>query len=186
MIKKIKRLTIPICLTLLLAFIYWQPQDNPASIKELNTPPSDYYFQNVELKQFSEKGELLSQVNAKKMEHFLTTNSSIITSPKVTFTSEKKATWQLLSNRGEYSHDANQLVLDGDIVISETFNSNNTLIQTQSLSLNLNNKSAFTDEKVQIKTNRSLTHATGMQADFHKDLIHLKAQVSTEVLPNDS
>lgn len=186
MIKKIKHLSIPICLTLLLALIYWQPQEQTQITQEPNTPSSDYYFKNVVLKQFSEKGELSSQVSAKKMEHFTTNNASTITEPKVTFISNKNSTWQLTSDQGEYSHNANQLALTGNVSISETVDTYSTLIQTENLQLDLNKKTAITHNNVQIKASNNLTHAIGMQADFHQDLIHLKAQVNTEVFSHDN
>jgi len=190
MTRKIKIILVGSLATLLLAFIYWQPQIKPVNEAAKTMSDADYYFETVSLKQFNQKGQLASELTAEKMEHFNSSDSSRFISPKIRFLSEQNSAWQITSKIGELNHQASELVLEDNAVIRqvdvENQLNNSNQLKTHKLTIDLARKHAMTDSKVTIETESSQTQAIGMQADFDKETIQLLGQVETRGISNDS
>ena len=190
--KKTKIIIVGTVTTIVLAFNYWQPKLQFNNQKTTELSDADYYFKDVNIKQFNEEGQLLNQLKAEKMEHFKTTDTSTFISPKILFVSHSGEAWQIESSSGRLQHQLNLFKLENDTIIFQSpsllneSTANKNIIRAQDLLLDLTKKTAATDGSVSIQTERSITHANGMFAEFGLQKIALIADVETQGLPNES
>ena len=163
-----------------LTLSYWQPSKQVDIDTEATLSGADYFFREVKLKQYEQDGSLASQLTAEKMVHFREKNRSTFEAPAILFSSQSSSAWQLTSAKGYLEHNTNQLKLEREVRIFPLENANSSLIATQNLDINLEQKIAKTDTPVSIQTDSTKTHAVGMVADFNMEQIKLVSNVVTQ------
>lgn len=163
---------------LVLGLFYWQPNTTKKQISVASLSDANYFFKQVNLKQFDENGLLANQLNATKMSHYSDKNISNIEQPLVTLVSKQQTEWQVSALTGKLNHNQEKLMLDNDVSISQ-YSTLPKKINTSNLVIDLQKKLATTDDNVLIFSGNSQTTAKGMHADFSKEEIKLHHQVET-------
>lgn len=180
--KKTKIILVTTISASLLGYLTWQAE-NPDVTSELNAESiseADYFLEQVNMSQFDQAGNLLNRLQAKSLSHFAKDNLSLIQAPNVYFSDQNNAQWQIESLNGKLNHAAQQIELTHAINIQLTTNNQQTQILTDALLVDLQNKTADTDESIKIFSGQYTTNATGMFADINLGTIELKQQVQSQ------
>lgn len=139
----------------------------------------DGFIENATYRSFDTEGRLSLRMNSTRGEQFHDENRVTMESPRGTlFESESRAPWHIAARRGEYHLQKEQMELNSNVrVRHESARQGETLLKTQSLSLDNQERIVQTDAAVTILNESSVTRATGMKGWMDKRVVELENDV---------
>lgn len=173
---------------LLVLFLIWLLNDSfeDRQVKQLQatdilgtkeTP--DYYSENLQIREFNDKGELKSLIESKKFSHYSGQLQALLESPKLVVYSIEGDVWKITSSAGEIS-DANRnltLIDDVSLSISASDNKQIVTITTSELHYNVAEQSLWTEQKISGKTLGGTFTSNGLHMDLETEQLILKNKV---------
>lgn len=128
---------------------------------------------------FSETGNLTTQIKSQRVDQFEEDKLFRMQQPRGTLFDETgEAAWQLKAELGNFLEMKEIMDLTGDVRVVRLADQRGPLsLTTQALTLNNNNRTAYTSEPVKISDSLGITRATGMKVWMDKRILELNAQV---------
>ncbi|WP_417358122.1 LPS export ABC transporter periplasmic protein LptC [Gallaecimonas pentaromativorans] len=166
-----------------LALVFWpdgkveQTTDNQA----LRADQPDGIAEDLQVRQFNEKGQLSMQVNAQSMAHYGLRQETWLTEPKFElYDQDKRSPWRITADKAKVT--AQRLVdLQNNVIIQSLIkDAPITRVDTDNLELDLDSKTMNTDAPVVIVGPGYTTKGVGLDAMLDGQQVRLKSQVSTE------
>lgn len=139
----------------------------------------DFFITNALYTEFDQTGAIHNQIATSKISHFTTANAYLFDNPQMTFFYANEQPWIISAHKGKSEHGKDKILLWDNVTIQQAPGANNTetLINTNSLTLFPNTKTAETKEPVTIKQGGSVMHAVGAKADFKAGTVKLLSKV---------
>ena len=169
----------------LAASYYWEPKagkapDPETTARQQSLPKN--YLENTRTWSYDEQGQLSEILEAASAEHFPQRNESLLEQPRYYSHHGDDRTWSAQATRGRYVHNEELLILrDG---VDLTNDQTGGKLTSESITLNLVNKTAGSLVPVLITQGPHQTRADGMLAHLDLEQIRLFKNVeSTYVQP---
>ncbi|MBV1914203.1 MAG: LPS export ABC transporter periplasmic protein LptC [Pseudomonadales bacterium] len=142
-------------------------------------------YDELGIERFRMRSEQISQVQDSKIVDLLR--------PELILQKKQRQTWQIKADSGQLlpetdESDEQQLLLQKNVVIDRYSQSNSqdapvATINTSDLMVYTDSKLAHSSKAVSIRSQTSLTHATGLDLDFNQGVVKLNSQVTTVTQP---
>lgn len=171
-------------LGLLIILVLWSllsSDDEPE--KELMTPlsshvnpASDYGMTNFTMTIMDENGIPARVIDGEEMTHYPDDDRTEIIMPKAHFIENEQDTWLITSQHGKTHGKGEQILLTGDVVITRVDN-DDIKLETEELTLNTENNTAYTNEAVKIASPYGATNSVGLHATLKDETINLHSKV---------
>lgn len=128
---------------------------------------------------FSEAGQLATRIRSQRIEQFESDNLTRMQEPRATlFGQSDDASWEVEAEKGEFLQAQDLMHLTGDVRIARLADERGPMsLSTQSLTLNNDEQTIYTDEPVEISDALGITRAVGMKAWIDDRILELNAQV---------
>ncbi|WP_162300002.1 LPS export ABC transporter periplasmic protein LptC [Kineobactrum sediminis] len=183
-------LRLQILLGLALALVagyYWiaggdGATDSAALIRE-NQPVSTYLV-NSRSWSYAVDGSLAEVMEADRVEHFGMEDVSLLMRPRFYSHDGNDRTWTASADRGRLVHATNILALQDDVLLIN--DQTGGTLETQSMQLNLEQKTATSTTPVTVRQDTSILRAGGMFADLNRQTIQLRPNVESVYDPTGS
>lgn len=180
-----------VIILLAIAFAFMRYNGTFESEKPVAATPEQefphFYLTEVEVKQFSDKGDLRYQMTSPIVRHFGQLNDeqgqSLFSTPVFHFQDDVTAPqWTVTANQGRREQNGLWFTLSGDVkAVKPTDTRGDFELNTQELRLNTREEFAQTDKAVTMRSlqgnKKSETHAVGARADLKKDVVDLVSDV---------
>lgn len=192
-----------LAILLLATWYQWRDHfsDTPDAIIASTKP--DYTIETFQSRVFDEKGELHYEMKSLTLAHYPLNDNIEMQNPWVKLYEGEGAPWIIQAEKG-LAPSSDQLILSGNVIIngtvggddpSEVVDNNQTLepsqenqqasiperkqvqMETQTLTLQIENKFAETSDPVVIFTDNNIIESVGLEADLRNDILLLQANV---------
>ena len=172
----------------LLAGTYWLSQQvlplAPAPDYKTRHDP-DYIINNFSATTLGESGAPRFLLAAQRMEHFPDDDTTHLTEPRMTSPYRDKPPVHISADRGEVSHNGEEVFLHDDvhIVRDPSGKDGGMQISTSYLHVIPDDETADTDRAVSIAEARGVTTAVGMRLDSKARVLKLLSKVRSQYDP---
>lgn len=146
------------------------------SIKSEINKSSDYAMTNFTLTIMDMKGNPSRVITGSEMSHYPKDDSTEIIDPIAQFIQKGKDTWQISSNKGFTVGKGDDILLTGNVIITQPDNPDIEL-HTESLNLDTLHNTAYTDLAVSMKSPYGETDSVGLHASLEQKTINLHSRV---------
>lgn len=179
---KLNRWLISIVALAMLFLVLRLDQEDQPNLQQSDIPDSDYFMQNVTVYQFDEKGNITNTLKASKMQHYISDDLSILTTPEIKYNKLEDGNWTIRSPKGRLKNST-ALLLEDEVSIEEISGSvaAQTKITTTDLTIDLEKNMASTTNQVLILSPFLRAESTGFEFDFANEIIRLTSEVRTEI-----
>ena len=182
-----KQTILIICIIVAGLYISFKPPYVPNLVnsdsKNESSEVVEYYLNNIQSRKFNSNGELaidLSSTSAGKN----TNNKHLeIIQPKLQVAT-KSNQWMITAKQGEFNPKQQIIVLNKDVVLKDR--SNQGTIHTEQLTVDNKQQRVHNDKALSIKTETSITTATGLNVSLKDESLELLSNVKTEYNPIDA
>ncbi|EKE71486.1 LPS export ABC transporter periplasmic protein LptC [Gallaecimonas xiamenensis] len=176
-------LFILVLFAITLGLVYWTGNDEDAAQQgqaQLVDQP-DGIAEDLQVRQFDDKGQLSMQVNADSMTHFSLRQETWLTAPRFElYDQEQHKPWQIRADQAKVTGQRLVDLKNGVIIQSLTDDAPVRRVDTDNLQLDLVQKTMDTDAPVTIIGPGYVTSGVGLEAELEGQQVRLKSQVSTE------
>lgn len=175
--------TLGLAITIVaLFFLLWQ-SDEPSesvdaeSLRGESEP--DGFVVNGHFLSYDKNGRLATRFKSPRIEQFESRNETIMESPRATLYSESGgAPWNFQATKGRLLEEDEMAYLTGDVrVVREAETGPPLTLTTTALTLDNRERTAYTDEPIELTDAVGLTRATGMKAWIDDRILELDSQV---------
>ena len=115
-------------------------------------------------------------ISGKEMAHYPEDDSTEIIFPNAELIAPEKETWIITSNKGSTQGKGNDILLTGNVIISQKENSDVEL-RTEKLNLDTLNNTAYTNLAVSMKSAYGTSESIGLHASLKEKMINLHSRV---------
>jgi lipopolysaccharide export system protein LptC len=122
------------------------------------------------------KGNPSRVITGSEMSHYPEDDSTEIIDPIAQFIQKGKDTWQISSNKGFTVGKGDDILLTGNVIITQPDNPDIEL-HTESLNLDTLHNTAYTDLAVSMKSPYGETDSVGLHASLEQKTINLHSRV---------
>lgn len=159
---------LPVLLAALIALgTYWlAEQARKSEALRPNSPLNpDFVIEGVRISRMNAEGTVQTIVNAVRMTHVPQSDMATLDQPRVLQNAPGKPPLTITADRGESRNDAEQVDLQGHVVITReaTADAPTLVIRTELLHIRPDDDIAITDREVAIAYGQSTINGTGMQ-----------------------
>lgn len=146
----------------------------------------DGYMENVDAIILDKFGKISMRIVTPKMVHFAKDDTTDFTEPQLTLFHQSPTPWFITSKDAKAQHGIDQVYFRHDVTIHRPADFNNpaTVIETTSLLVHPNDKTAETPEPITMTQPNTIIRATGMFADMNTGNIKLLSQAQGEYDPD--
>ncbi len=102
---------------IVLAFFRLTPKNHTNQVNNKQSSNADYYFESLTLKRFNQKGQLVNQINAQKLDYFEAKQTSRLLKPEIQVIPDKKTGWRITAKRGLLEHKSETLDINGSVIV---------------------------------------------------------------------
>ncbi|MFC3121315.1 LPS export ABC transporter periplasmic protein LptC [Agaribacter flavus] len=171
-----------VVLGLYLFIIYDDEQPPSQTDSELSMTPT-YEAINLDSKLYDDEGLLSHQVSADKMEHYQQLGFMVFDNPVYTVFLESGEPWRITAEEGTL-YGSSRIQLEHNVKI---INLNTTefvkQIQTEYIEINLDQKTLFSDQEVEIFGDNYSVKSIGIQGNLATQQYELKQHVQSQYFP---
>jgi len=146
-----------------------------SSDSELNKA-SDYAMTDFTMTVMDQNGNPSRIITGKEMAHYPEDDSTEITFPSAEFIEQGKNTWIITSNKSTTQGKGDDILLIGNVIITQKENPD-TELRTEKLNLDTLNNTAYTDLAVSMKSAYGNTESIGLHAALEDKMINLHSRV---------
>ena len=153
--------------------------DSPSEQKKVNNEvrkTSDYAMSNFTLTIMDIQGHPSRVITGTEMAHYPKDDSTEIFNPVAQFIELGKDTWQVSANKGNTVGKGDDILLTGNVIITQPANPEIEL-QTEALNLDTLHNTAYTDLAVTMKSPYGITDSVGLHASLKQKTINLHSRV---------
>ncbi|VVC76122.1 Lipopolysaccharide export system protein LptC [Aquicella siphonis] len=164
-------------------YFSFQPQITaPARKAEL----PDAFMENVTALVMDKQGKPSMKIVTPKMIHYLTNDTTLLTSPELTLYRKSPQPWYITSKNAKATQGVDNVHFWNNVVIHHAADANNpaTLIKTTTLTVHPNAQVAETSDMITMVQPNLIVKATGMHADMNTGNIKLLSQARGEYVPS--
>ncbi|MDO8696512.1 MAG: LPS export ABC transporter periplasmic protein LptC [Pseudomonas sp.] len=167
----LKKLRLSLILATLAAFLgavgYWNIR--PASFAQQTSGSTendiDFYVINAKSTQFQPDGKLASSMTSDKLEHFKSSDITLLSKPDLLLYRGTELPWHVQSARGEVAPEGTQVELIDAVRVARTdAKGRPTILTTSRLTVFPDKEYAQTEQAVRIEAANGVTTAQGMKA----------------------
>jgi len=145
-------------------------------ITENKTPNGvNAFMTNPFYKDYNKKGQIHSQLQATRMQHYFGQDTSIFTNPKILIYTDERIPWHITSEYGRSQQGTQKVFLYENVKLFQPQLPNHpkTTILTSELTIYPNRSFAKSDKKVKIKQPGTVVNGKGITADFKTSIFTL-------------
>lgn len=144
----------------------------------------DYYVRGYELTVWDERGELRHRLVGPQVMHYPQRSRAELASPELVLYRDSSPRWRLRAQSALVTDDAQELWLQGDVVIDEPLDAAGLILNTRDVHVLPQKRYAETQAPVAVRDAAGEMHGTGMRVDMGGDRVELLSAVRGEyVLP---
>ena len=162
--------------TVTLWLVSGHKETSSQSVKSKVNKSSDYAMTDFTLTIMDMKGNPSRVITGSVMSHYPKDDSIEIIDPIAQFIQKGKDTWQVSSNRGFTIGKGDNILLTGNVIITQPDNPDMEL-HTESLNLDTLHNTAYTDLAVSMKSPYGETDSIGLHASLEQKTINLHSRV---------
>ncbi len=137
---------------------------------------SDYGMTNFTMTVMDKDGKPARVINGEKMSHYPDDDSTEIIFPTTRFVKQDENAWLISSDHGRTEGKGNEILLTGHVEITQE-NNNDLVLDTDKLTIDTVQNTAFTDSAVTMKSPYGETNSVGLHADLQDKTINLHSRV---------
>ncbi|QSP96590.1 LPS export ABC transporter periplasmic protein LptC [Marinobacter salinisoli] len=163
-------------------FLLWRSDERPPSADDRaelrgNREP-DGFVVNGSYTSYNEAGELEIQFTSPRIEQFEEGNLATVEAPKANIFSEQAGSpWQIEAEDGSLLQNEGILYLTGNVRVFQQLGERETVLTTESLTLDNDLGIVYTEAPVTIADKIGVTRSKGMKAWIDERIVELKSQV---------
>lgn len=173
-------------LLVLAAGSFWLIRHHLYRQEQNNKVLASAYAINAKQTTTNQKGIVVSELLAKKVEQFDSRQLTLLTDPDYRYNSQGQALWEVSADHGTIFHQENNLVVLKGHVIAKRFPNDKLeplAISTSTLTIDPNKKMATTQAKVTIRQNENVITGMGMRANLKTGAIQLLSHIDSTIVP---
>lgn len=146
----------------------------------------DAFMEEITAIIFNKSGLPSLKIQAPKMIHYQSDDSTHIREPHVTFFRDSTNPWDIRSFYGETQRGVEQIIFSNHVVIHHVADKTNptTTLTTNSLTIFPDQKLATTTDPILITQPNTTVHAIGMTANLNNGIIKLLSEAKGEYAPS--
>ncbi|WP_166264330.1 LPS export ABC transporter periplasmic protein LptC [Marinobacter caseinilyticus] len=176
-----RALALLLCAVVLVSML-WQSDEarEPTEARDLRGPSEpDGFVVNGRYLSFDEAGNRETLIESPRIEQFESRHLATMIAPKATlFDADSGTPWTLTANRGEFMETRDIIKLEGQVVITRPLSGGKmATLESEQLTLDNDNRTAYTDSLVTLTDSHGVTQAKGMKAWIDDRTLELKSQV---------
>lgn len=138
----------------------------------------DGFIVNGQYVSYDHNGRPEVRFSSPRIEQFDGNQLATMTAPEAELFGEPGTRpWTVSADNGSLLQDQNLLYLTGNVQMQQVSEDRNLMLTTQSLTLDNDTGTAYTDAPVEITDATGITRATGMTAWLNKRILELNSQV---------
>ncbi|PCJ20197.1 MAG: LPS export ABC transporter periplasmic protein LptC [Gammaproteobacteria bacterium] len=170
-------------LLILLVLVFIQhfgqkPRHAPPSASLVQNKSPDYTIEKFSSSVFNADGSLKYIIEANRLDHFPTGDTTELQQPLIKLFQPNKPTWFIQAQTGQ-STQMDVIELAGDVTIFGETGTQRTPVKmlAENLTLHVDRKYAETQDQVTIATTSDTIRSLGLQADFANDSLKFMSKV---------
>lgn len=171
------------CTIAVTMFLLWQGNEPPATsysdARQLRGDAEpDGFVVNGSYTSYDENGKRKIVFTSPRIEQFEDGNVANMESPRAVLASDTgEGPWVLNANKGSLQQNDDLLYLTGNVRVVRTIGEREATLNTESLTLDNNKGTVYTDDQVSITDSVGTTRAKGMKAWIDERILELNSQV---------
>lgn len=181
----LRKYLTPVLLTfgalLVVAAGYWNINPDSFSNTPQNTGPEnpiDFYAINARSVQYLPDGRVQNDMTSERLEHVQSTDTTLLTEPRMNLFRGTELPWKVRSARGEVGPDGNEVELIDQVRVERTDEKGRpTILTTSRLTVFPQKEYAQTQQAVRIDAANGVTTAQGMKAYLNDGRMLLQSNV---------
>ena len=150
------------------------PEDTTASNQVIKT--SDYAMTDFTLTVMDLNGHPSRIITGSEIDHYPKDDSTVILNPVAQFIQLGQDTWQVSANKGNTVGKGDNILLTGNVIVTQPGNPEIEL-QTEALNLDTLHNTAYTDLAVTMKSPYGITKSVGLHAALDQKTVNLHSRV---------
>ncbi len=150
--------------------------EQKASLQTEFNKASDYAMTDFTLTIMDKEGNPSRIISGTEMAHYPEDDSTEIIFPIAELIAPEKETWIITSNKALTQGKGNDILLTGNVIISQKENSDIEL-RTEKLNLDTLHNTAYTDLAVSMKSPYGTSESVGLHASLKEKMINLHSRV---------
>jgi len=170
------KILLPLLAVVTLWLLSGEESEQQASLDSKLNKASDYAMTDFTLTVMDKEGNPSRIINGKEMAHYPEDDSTEILFPTAQFIEAEKNTWIITSNKGSTQGKGNDILLTGNVIITQKEDSNVEL-RTEKLNLDTLHNTAYTDLAVSMKSPYGKSESVGLHASLEDKMINLHSRV---------
>lgn len=162
------------------SLLYWyddatEVQQNKSAETWLSSP--DYFISDVITTEYDQRGKIKYTMKATDLVHIPLNDETHVTRPDLIFYNQQEP-WQAKADKGLIHASGGIIDLSEDVTLTRKPDDNNaTQLSTDTLTLDVDNEQAHTDNAVEITHPNGVLTAVGMQVQLKDNSVRLLSKV---------
>jgi len=170
------KILLPLLAVVTLWLLSGEESEQQASLNSQLNKASDYAMTDFTLTVMDKEGNPSRIITGKEMAHYPEDDSTEILFPTAQFVEAKKETWLITSNKGFTQGKGDDILLTGNVIITQK-NNPDVELRTEKLNLDTLHNTAYTDLAVSMKSPYGESESVGLHAVLKDKLINLHSRV---------
>ena len=170
------KILLPLLAVVTLWLLSGEESEHRAQLESELNKASDYAMTNFTLTVMDKKGNPSRIIAGKEMAHYPEDDSTEIISPTAQFIEVGADTWLITSNKGSTQGKGDDILLTGNVIITQK-NNPDVELRTEELNLDTLHNTAYTDLAVTMKSPYGESESVGLHAVLKDKLINLHSRV---------
>lgn len=177
------RLVLAASLVLIAAFMlrWWLPGERPSMpLPSLPDTRFDYTLSDFSARFHNSEGETTLLISGPRLEHDSATRIATLQSPRFQVEPDGR-NWHGQSNLGRFERDADQLTLEGEVVLSQALDHGELIIESESLHHHRAQRTISSDTAVTLHQPGTQARSGGLMIRLEQDTIELSDHVHAQM-----
>ncbi len=140
----------------------------------------DYYLNGVTITVLNKQGQPQHRMQASHLSHYRDSEVTEIQQAQLQVFEQGTVNWQVTADHGEIHQQRDEILLQGDVTMSQSSNNQPLRLTTQALRIQPDQGRADTDKPVTLLQDNNRIEAVGMQIEQQGQRLLLLSQVRAE------
>jgi len=137
---------------------------------------SDYGMTDFTMTVMNKLGQPARVISGHEMSHYPEDDTTEVLIQTTQFIDQQKDTWLVISDKGTTQGNGEDIFLTGNVIITRELN-NEIELETDTLHIDTEHNTAYTDSPVTLKSPNGITHSVGLHAALEDKTINLHSKV---------
>jgi len=170
------KILLPLLAVMTLWLLSGEESEQQSKLNSELNKASDYAMTDFTLTVMDKNGNPSRIISGQEMAHYPEDDSTEVIFPSAQFIELNKDTWVITSNKSTTQGKGNDILLTGNVIITQKENPDVEL-RTEKLTLDTLHNTAYTDLAVSMKSPYGSTDSVGMHAALEDKMINLHSRV---------